>query len=337
MLYILTIHYKDKWVDIQKRELQKYLNEDYKVFTRLGENFEEHKDKFDGVIEGQGHWTESMGLLLKLIKKEVKSDDKILLIDSDAFPISNQISYFFEAALNEFEFVSCQEPKHEWDDEYKIPHPMFMLFRAKHILNNNLDEYLSNIHIDLSGNWWGGAIHWIIKNKYSYFAMKRSNKINLHPLYFGVYNNLIYHHWAGSRKMITRRDRLANNKSIYLKVSDRKRLKYFKVKHKEKSYLMVEIGGTKKNTSTAVIEYCKAYGVLDLFEKSSFKLKKDETYSINELENGLLITIENYDEADLDKTAEENHKMSNDIFEQIKYQPETIMNFLTGQYDGEVE
>ena len=81
MLHILTIHYKDKWVDIQKIQLKKYISEDYKVYTRLGENYELHKDKFDGAIEGQGHWTESMGLLLEFINENAKVGDKVLLID----------------------------------------------------------------------------------------------------------------------------------------------------------------------------------------------------------------------------------------------------------------
>ena len=68
MIHILTIHYKDKWVDIQKKQLEKFVDEEYKVYTRLGENYDEHKDKFDGALDGSGHWTESMKLLLDFIK-----------------------------------------------------------------------------------------------------------------------------------------------------------------------------------------------------------------------------------------------------------------------------
>ena len=53
MLHILTIHFKDKWVDIQKEQLKKYVSEEYKVYTRLGENYEVHKDKFDGALDIQ--------------------------------------------------------------------------------------------------------------------------------------------------------------------------------------------------------------------------------------------------------------------------------------------
>ena len=43
---------------------------------------------------------------------------------------------------------------------------------------------------------------------YDYYPLVRSNKTNLHPLYYGIYDDLIYHHWAGSRNMITRPDRI---------------------------------------------------------------------------------------------------------------------------------
>ena len=163
--------------------------------------------------------------------------------------------------LKEYPFVSCQEPQHEWDTNYKIPHPMFMLFDAKHILEGDLSHYLSKIIKDKYGNWWGGVIEWMKKNNYDYYPIVRSNKINLHPLYFGIYENLIYHHWAGSRRMITRQDRI------------------------------------------------KQTGQVNVYREDS----------------------------KLEQIASENHKMSNDIFEQITNQCEIIMDYLMGNYEGETE
>ena len=100
------------------------------------------------------------------------------------------------------------------------------------------------------------------KHNYEYYPIVRSNKVNPHPLYFGIYENLIYHHWAGSRRMITRQDR---------------------VKHKQ-------LGG------------------------------------------------DGYTEDDsLKNIAEENHKMSSNIFEQITHQRDVIMSYLMGKYEGELE
>ena len=109
MVHILTIHFKDKWIDIQKRNLEKYLSEPYKVYSRIGENFELHRDKFDGAIEGKGHWTESMKLLLDFVRDNAQPNDKVLLLDSDAFPIA-PITEFLNEKLESYPFVSCQEP-----------------------------------------------------------------------------------------------------------------------------------------------------------------------------------------------------------------------------------
>ena len=254
MIHILTIHYKDKWVDIQKKQLEKFVDEEYKVYTRLGENFDKHKDKFDGALEGKGHWTESMGVLLDFIHQNAKPNDKVLLLDSDAFPIK-PISSFMNEKLKDYPFVSCQEPEHEIDNTRKIPHPMFMLFEAKHILEGDLEPYLNTIIDHGTGTWWDGVIDWLSKNNYDYYPIERSNQVNLHPLYFGVYENMIYHHWAGSRKMITRPDRRRVAKSG----------------------------------------------------------------------------------EDIEIIAEENHKMSESVFEQIESQIDTFMNYLMGNYEGEYE
>jgi hypothetical protein len=240
MLHILTLHLGDKWIDIQKRELARFISEPYKVYARLGDgvypkekwkykfddagekifgskytdttiSYDKHKHKFDGAISGAQHWTYSMGKLIDYVLEnhEVKPTDKIMLIDSDAFPIA-PISDFLEEKLKEYPFVSAQEPMHEWDRDplYLIPHPMFMLFEAKQILEDNLTDYLREIIQDKNNNWWGGTTDWLTERGHDYYPLIRSNKIDLHPLYYAIYDDLIYHHWAGSRNMITRPDRL---------------------------------------------------------------------------------------------------------------------------------
>lgn len=232
MLHILTLHLSDKWVDIQKRELAKFISEPYKVYARLGEepfkfkigengekvkysdttiSYDKHKHKFDGAIPGAQHWTYSMGKLIDYVLEnfEVKKDDTILLLDSDAFPIA-PMGDFLDEKLKTYPFVSAQEPMHEWDRDplYLIPHPMFMAFKAIHILEDNLTDYLREIIKDKNDNWWGGTINWLKERGYYYYPLTRSNKTDLHPLYYAIYDDLIYHHWAGSRNMITRPDRI---------------------------------------------------------------------------------------------------------------------------------
>ena len=240
MLHILTLHLGDKWIDIQKKQIERFISEPYKVYARLGDgvypkenwkykynnqkakvenskyndgtiSYDKHKHKFDGAISGAQHWTYSMGKLIDYVLEnhEVKPTDKIMLIDSDAFPIA-PISDFLDEKLKEYPFVSAQEPMHEWDRNplYLIPHPMFMLFEAKHIIEDNLTDYLRDVVKDKNNNWWGGTTDWLTERGYDYYPLTRSNKIDLHPLYYAIYDEVIYHHWAGSRNMITRPDRI---------------------------------------------------------------------------------------------------------------------------------
>ena len=214
MLHILTLHLGDKWIDIQKRELARFISEPYKVYARLGDgeypkenwkykynnqkakvenskyndgtiSYDKHKHKFDGAISGAQHWTYSMGKLIDYVLEnhEVKSTDKIMLLDSDAFPIA-PISDFLDEKLKEYPFVSAQEPMHEWDRDplYLIPHPMFMLFEAKHIIEDNLTDYLRDVVKDKNKNWWGGTTYWLTERGQDYYPLTRRNKIYLHPL-----------------------------------------------------------------------------------------------------------------------------------------------------------
>ena len=47
-------------------------------------------------------------------------------------------------------------------------------------------------------------INWFKDKNIEWYPLNRTNKIDLHPLFFGIYENMIYHHWGGSRNRISR-------------------------------------------------------------------------------------------------------------------------------------
>ena len=63
------------------------------------------------------------------------------------------------------------------------------------LLNTKLAYQMSELLEDHS-NWWGGVVHWLEENNIKWHPPERTNKVNLHPLYFGIYDDLVYHHWA---------------------------------------------------------------------------------------------------------------------------------------------
>ena len=206
MLHIFTIHTNDKWADIQLQHFEKYINCDYQVYVRMNENHEEYMNKYDVCVPGMSrHQSDSFKILYDIVKDSILPDDIVIRIDSDAFPIDNTFIDIITENLKKYQMIAIEEPEHELDLNIRIPHPSFMAFTAKSLFNG-LDECLCSRSMKYE-NWWGDVMNWIESEDRKYYPLVRYNKVNLHPLYYGIYGGIIYHHWAGSRTMITRADR----------------------------------------------------------------------------------------------------------------------------------
>tara|TARA_B100000900_G_C20502488_1_gene684375 strand:- start:217 stop:1002 length:786 start_codon:yes stop_codon:yes gene_type:complete len=214
MIHIVTINWTtDKWIDIQLNSFKKWIKESYKVYTRLGNmdevTYRKHKDKYSCCIPGNvgesSHVTDGYKAVLPVVKENLSKDDLIMFIDSDAFLIGD-ISKLSDK-INTFPFMAVVDGNHETNPNLLTPHPMFYLFKAEYFLESNLDSYAKKKIGDPAGNWWGSILLWLKENNLNYHPLHRTNKVNLHPLYFAIYEDIIYHHWAGSRKMITAADR----------------------------------------------------------------------------------------------------------------------------------
>jgi|ETNmetMinimDraft_4_1059912.scaffolds.fasta_scaffold33983_2 hypothetical protein len=264
MIHIITVNWTtDKWVDIQLDSFKKWINTPFKVYTRFGNMnekiYNEHKDKYFCCLQGKvgekSHATDGRREILSVVRGNLSEEDIIMVIDSDAFLI-NDISKLINK-LESHPFIAAEEPNHEVDITFRTPHPMFYLFPAEYLLKGSLDWNMSHSisNAKSRGNWWGGILNWMDENNIEYYPIRRTNVVNLHPLYFAIYEDVIYHHWAGSRRMITAPDRR---------------------RHEQ----------TKEP---------------------------------------------------LDAIAEENHNLSEQVFEQIVQQKEDFMNYLLGKYKGEVE
>ena len=172
---------------------------------------------FDVVISDprkKFHNTDGHKLLLPHIKENIKPNDIVVKLDSDAFFIKDVDESLFDL-VDEHGFLSIHEPRHELDLNYKTPHPVFYAFKGEY-LSDGLDVQLCTIRVENS-NWWGSVNGWIRSKNIDWFALERSNETNLHPIYFAIYGDLIYHNWAGSRLMRTREDRRrAANEGISL-------------------------------------------------------------------------------------------------------------------------
>lgn len=212
MIHILTIHWNsEKWIDIQLKYLNHYIDQPFKVYAYLNgiENVKNHVSKYHYVSTEhiKSHATK-LNLLADMVAKSEKQDDIIIFIDGDAFPIAPIIPFIL-VALTNYQLAAIQRQENYGDIQ---PHPSFCITTV---------AYWKKIQ----GDWNSGDITWkdtlgndvkdvggimlkkLIQHNEPWYKLLRSNKIDQnHPVLFGKYDNLIYHHGAGFRSPVMRSD-----------------------------------------------------------------------------------------------------------------------------------
>jgi hypothetical protein len=133
-------------------------------------------------------------------------NDWLMFIDGDAFPIADIVS-FSSRNLSKCPLLAIQRKENNGDRQ---PHPSFCLTTVKFWKEINGDwkhgcgwrDSDGNIVTDVGGNLLGKLEEKEIK----WLPLVRSNKRDIHELWFGIYGDLIYHHGAGFRRPVSRID-----------------------------------------------------------------------------------------------------------------------------------
>ena len=137
---------------------------------------------------------------------DTKDDDLLLILDGDCFPIAPWVDIAKEKLLTHHLFGVKRTENHE---EY--PHPCFLVMTI-----GMWKWFIQALDGDPWRNGGGGGpndygyyLGQLIKNgKIPWHTLLRSNKNNPHQLFFGVYDNLVYHHGCGYRAPRCYTDRL---------------------------------------------------------------------------------------------------------------------------------
>jgi hypothetical protein len=133
------------------------------------------------------------------IGEEASDEDLLMFLDGDAFPIADPMP-FLSAALARAPLVAVRRAENADEPQ---PHPCFCVTTV-------------GTWRRLPGDWtagptWPGAhgrpttdvggnlLRRLELSKTPWVPMLRSNRTNLDPLYFGIYEDIVYHHGAGFR------------------------------------------------------------------------------------------------------------------------------------------
>jgi hypothetical protein len=201
--HVATVHWRDdRWIDVQLRYLERFLPQPYKVYAFLNHIEVDHSDRFFySSDERIKEHSTKLNLLADMITFNAASDDdQLLFIDGDAFPIAD-LGPLITDELPRHKLIAVRR-----DEATDVqPHPCFCLTTV-------------GFWRQLGGDWRKGGHSWtnaagrevsdvgarVLKavddQHVDWKPMLRSNKNDPHPLFFGVYDDLVYHHGAGFRR-----------------------------------------------------------------------------------------------------------------------------------------
>ena len=204
MIHILTVHYKSlDWIPIQYAHINNNVD-NFKIWSFVDEvqfdpwpfefDFHFKKDSEIRISQMYGHWRKLDKLVYECLANE-SDDDIVMFLDGDAFPVS-PVDDTIRSSLDEYEFLAItrHEMKHRW------PHPSFSCCRLGFWRKHNL-------------TWNGVAdpgtylLDYFTKHDIAWKRMLRTHSLTWHPVMFGVYDGLVYHHSSAFRTLTTRWDR----------------------------------------------------------------------------------------------------------------------------------
>jgi len=200
MLYVATVHYKSpRWIEIQTSYLRKHLSVPYETWTSLEGIDPSYSASFDRVLEQRGPHAGKLNHLALEICHIASDDDLIMFLGGDAFPIADPMPVLTEA-LERAPLVAVRRAENVDDPQ---PHPCFCVTTV-------------GTWRGLPGDWSLGPVWPAVKGRLvsdvganllraleltetPWVQLLRTNGSKLHPLFFAIYGDIVYHHGAGFR------------------------------------------------------------------------------------------------------------------------------------------
>lgn len=190
-------HHSADWIDLQLAYLRRFMQEPYIVYASLENIDPPHHAKFDVVVPSLGSHAGKLNRLGQAMLGDAAPDDVLVFLDGDAFPIGDVASRI-RGGLGRAPLVAVQRLENHGDCQ---PHPCFCAVSAA-------------TWAELPGDWSpghpfregrtdvGGNLLWLLEDRgMAWDPLRRTNRENPHPLLFGVYDDVVYHHGAGFRGM----------------------------------------------------------------------------------------------------------------------------------------
>jgi hypothetical protein len=213
VIHVVTVHFgTERWIDVQLSYLRRNIQEPYKVWANLHDVPGDHSTKFDRTVSARGEHEGKLNLMAAEICAESPPDDIIFFLDGDAFPVANPLPTV-RKGLEETSLVAIRRDENAGDPQ---PHPSFCAVTAGEWQRIGGDWSMGycwaggdgELITDVGGN----LLRALERCRAQWTPILRTNKVNVHPVWFGVYGDVVYHHGSGFRKAMSRTDLLERPK-----------------------------------------------------------------------------------------------------------------------------
>jgi hypothetical protein len=211
-VHVATVHWRDdRFIDVQLRFLQRYVEPPLRVYAFLNHLPEGHEAKFFYTSDAplKSHAVK-LNLLADMICFAAESDnDWIVFLDGDAFPVA-PVRPALAGPLGVRELVAVRRE----EKGALQPSPCFCVTtvglwrrlggdwqRIGRPTNENRAQRSPSADVG------GRVLRALNRDGIEWHPLLRTNTWNPHGLFHGVYGDLVYHHGAGFRPRIDRADR----------------------------------------------------------------------------------------------------------------------------------
>lgn len=212
MWYVATVHFGTaRWIDVQLESLRRHLPEPFAVFAELEQVPVEEHAKFDrSIVARRAPAVRTHCGKLNLLAAEIcavaHSDDVILFMDGDALLVADP-RWAVERALRSTSLLAVRRDEHHHDPQ---PHPCFAAITVGEWqrLHGDWSEGFCwvNDRGDLVTDIGANLLAALQRSGRTWTPLLRTNTRNDHPVFFGVYGGIVYHHGAGFRPPLDETD-----------------------------------------------------------------------------------------------------------------------------------
>lgn len=212
MIHVVTVHWQDdRWIAPQLRFLERFLPAEHRTYAALNGIDPAAGRQFSFAADLEGKHPEKLNRLAEIAREHADPEDLLLFVDGDAFPIAA----VGPDILGGNRLAAIRRDENAGDRQ---PHPSFCLttvgfwfeiggdWRRGHKWTATTGEHVT----DVGGNLLGI----LTETDTPWTPLLRSNRVNLDPIFFGVYGDVAYHHGAGFRAPQVRREHLPSRARV---------------------------------------------------------------------------------------------------------------------------